>query len=119
VRGAAHVIADARAFDAVVRNVLQNAVVHGGAHTVDVHVEPGDHRDRVRLTLVDDGRGVEPEVFESLGRPFARGNHTSGSGVGLFVCSQLTLRMNGVLRFLNQPADGRGFGVVLELPGTR
>ena len=119
VHGAASVVADARAFDTVVRNVLQNAVVHGGAHTVDVEVEPGDGRDRVRLTLVDDGRGVEPEVFASLGLPFARGGQTSGTGVGLFVCRQLMTRMNGVLRFLRQPAPGRGFGVVLELPGTR
>ena len=119
VRGRANVVADARAFDAVVRNVLQNAVVHGGARTVDVTVETAEANDRVRVTLVDDGRGIEPDVFEALGRPFARGSRTSGTGVGLFVCTQLTARMNGALTFLRENETGRGLAVVLELPGTR
>jgi len=119
IHGSASVIADARAFDAVVRNVLQNAVVHGEAQRVDVMVEPAGSGDRVRVTLVDDGRGVEPETFPALGQPFARGSRTSGTGVGLFVCSQLTRRMNGALTFLRDQSAGRGLTVILELPGTR
>jgi signal transduction histidine kinase len=119
IRGSANVVADARAFDAVVRNVLQNAVVHGGAHCVEVTVEPAASGDRVRVTIADDGRGVEPEIFAGLGQPFARGSRTSGTGVGLFVCSQLTTRMNGILRFLRGESAGRGLTVVLELPGRR
>jgi len=118
VHGSADVIADARAFDAVVRNVLQNAVVHGGAHEVNVSVQGAESGDRVRVTLVDDGRGVPADVFDALGHPFALGSRTRGTGVGLFVCGQLTSRMNGALTFLRTAERGRGLTVVLELPGV-
>jgi signal transduction histidine kinase len=117
VSGRADVLADARAFDAVIRNLLQNAAVHGAARTVTFQI---DARDRgVRITVVDDGRGVPIESFDALGQPFARGAETGGTGVGLFVCGQLIARMHGVLRFV-RPADAdEGLTVVLDLPGAR
>lgn len=118
VEGAAHVIADARGFDAVVRNLLQNAVVHGGARHVTVHVDQRDPGN-VRVTLADDGRGVAPELIDGLGQPFARSAQTGGTGIGLFVCRQLVARMNGAMRFVRPAPDERGFTVVLDLPGAR
>jgi signal transduction histidine kinase len=117
VRGNACVTADARGFDAVLRNLLQNAVVHGGARAVSIQVEPHDAGDFVRLTVADDGRGVPLEVFEALGQPFVRGGAASGTGMGLFVCSQLASRMNGALRFVRPTPAQAGFTVVLDLPG--
>ena len=117
VRGDACVIADARGFDAVLRNLFQNAVVHGGATHVTVHVAPQPGTSIVRLTVVDDGRGVPAEAFETLGLPFSRSGPTSGSGIGLFVSRQIIDRMNGAMRFVRPDADHRGLTVVLDLPG--
>jgi signal transduction histidine kinase len=117
VRGDACVIADARGFDAVLRNLFQNAVVHGGASHVTVHVAPQPASSIVRLTVVDDGRGVPDEAFETLGLPFSRSGPTSGSGIGLFVSRQIIDRMNGAMRFVRPDADRRGLIVVLDLPG--
>ncbi len=117
VRGDACVIADARGFDAVLRNLFQNAVVHGGARqvTVDVESQPSNHL--VRLTVADDGRGVAEEAFEGLGMPFGRSGPTSGSGIGLFVSRQIVDRMNGAMRFVRPDGHHRGLTVVLDLPG--
>jgi signal transduction histidine kinase len=118
VSGDADVVADARGFDAVLRNLLQNAALHGSAGRVSVTVEPRGSGSPVCLTIADDGRGVSSEVFDGLGQPFARAGRASGSGIGLFVCRQLVARMKGALRFV-RPADGqRGLTVVLELPGA-
>lgn len=119
VRGTAEVMADARGFDVVLRNLLQNAVVHGGAHQIDVSVETRDAGDRVRLTVVDDGRGVAPDMFAGLGEPFARDAGSQGTGMGLFVSRQLVRRMNGALEFVRGNGGGRGLTVVLDLPGAR
>lgn len=116
VRGTGEVMADARGFDVVLRNLLQNAVVHGGAHQIDVSVEARNAGERVRLTVVDDGRGVAPEVFAGLGEPFARDTGSQGTGMGLFVSRQLARRMNGALEFVR---GTRGLTVVLDLPGAR
>ncbi|MCC7008197.1 MAG: HAMP domain-containing histidine kinase [Acidobacteria bacterium] len=116
VEGDALVLVDARAFDAVLRNLLQNAAVHGGARHVRIRVEPQD-RGSVRLTVEDDGRGVPAEVLAGLGQPFARVGRTGGTGIGLFVCGRLVARMHGALQFLS-PSAGQGLTVRMELPGA-
>jgi signal transduction histidine kinase len=116
VTGSAAVTADARAFDTIVRNLLQNAVVHGEARQVEVTIGGSD---RVVVRMVDDGRGVTAEIVPRLGEPFGRASGSaSGSGMGLFVCRRLAARMSGALRF-GATAAGRGLTVELELPGAR
>jgi signal transduction histidine kinase len=115
--GNACVLADARAFDTVLRNLLQNAVLHGGADRVDVdaaHLHPG----RVRLTIRDNGRGVPHEIMPRLGEPFGRAGRTGGTGVGLYVSRTLVARMGGAMHF-ESPASGRGLQVIIDLPGER
>ena len=118
VYGAGTVTADARAFDAVCRNLLQNASVHGGATKVDVRLEATD-RDLARITVMDNGRGVPVSTLPVLGEPFARTSASSGTGVGLFVCRQLVTRMGGTLSFAPPPPGSTGLSAVLELPGER
>lgn len=113
VAGDADVVADARAFDAVVRNLLQNAVVHGGATRVDVDI--ARRGGRVRIRMADNGRGVPEEARGRLGELFVRPAVTSGTGVGLFVCRRLIARMQG--RLVIQPSGpGQGLVVDVELP---
>jgi len=117
VSGAAEVLADARALDTVVRNVLQNSVIHGRATRVDVRVTPvSSTADRVRLSISDDGRGVPGDRIHQLGTLFARPAETSSTGAGLFVSRRLIGRMQGTMRF--RPGDNRGLTVEIELPGT-
>ena len=118
VQGSAEVLADARGFDAVLRNLLQNAVVHGGAREVTVEVARRE-AGLVRVTFADDGRGVPPESFDKLGEPFARAGASSGTGVGLFVSGQIVSRMQGVLRFTRPARAGEGLRIELDLPGAR
>lgn len=106
------VTADARAFDAVVRNLFQNSVVHGGATKLTVHVERATGS--VRIVVDDNGTGVPAQALAQLGEPFVRSGTTRGSGVGLYVCRQLVNRMKGSLSFL-QPS-GHGLRVAIELP---
>jgi hypothetical protein len=116
VEGDETVLADARALESVWRNLLQNAVVHGGAKTMTVRIERRPDG-RATITAADDGRGASPQVVRTLGRPFKRPAPTSGTGVGLFVSRQLARRMNGDLRF--GVPGGAGFTAVLELPVAR
>lgn len=116
VEGDEKVLADARALESVWRNLLQNAVIHGGARQVTVRVER-QSGERAAITAVDDGRGAPAQVVRALGRPFKRPASTSGTGVGLFVSQQLARRMNGDLRFGG--GAGPGFTATLELPVAR
>lgn len=113
IEGDAHALVDSRALESVVRNLLQNAVTHGHAHTMTVTVE-ARAAGRVTITARDDGRGAPPEVIETLGQPFTRPTPMSGTGVGLFVSRRLVRRMRGELVFAAAP--GAGFTAVLDLP---
>jgi len=113
IEGDAHALVDSRALESVVRNLLQNAVTHGHAHTMTVIVE-ARAGGRVSITARDDGRGASPAVIGTLGEPFTRPTPMSGTGVGLFVSRRLVRRMKGDLAFAAVP--GGGFTAVLDLP---
>jgi len=115
VRGSGAVLADARAFDTVLRNVLQNAVVHGGATHVDVHVERVQG-DVVRTVIEDNGTGISAEGLSQLGELFVRPSTTSGTGVGLHVSVRLVTRMGGAVRFALPRSGTGGLVVTVDLP---
>jgi len=112
--GDAVVRADRPALASVLRNVLQNAAIHGGASSVDVSVARAG--DRVTLTLSDDGRGAPTRLVLSAPQPFARPLTASGTGMGLFVSGRLVTRMGGA--FVCRSAPGEGFTVAITLPGA-
>ncbi|MEO8483532.1 MAG: HAMP domain-containing sensor histidine kinase [Acidobacteriota bacterium] len=123
--GTATVHADARALDTVFRNVLQNAVVHGGATAVEARIEQPS-ASVVRIAIHDNGRGVPGGRVAELGEPFSRVSDTSGTGVGLFVSRQIIARLHGAMRFSTGQPDPTGPGathggltVSIELPSAR
>jgi signal transduction histidine kinase len=115
ISGDDRVRADRRAFESVLRNLLQNAVVHGGASTVRVDVARLTSG-AVEIKVIDNGRGAAADVAVALNRPFTRTAPTSGSGVGLYVCRGLLRQMHGQIRLLDHPTAG--FSIAVQLPGA-
>ena len=115
IDGARCVLGDERAVTSVMRNLLQNASVHGAAREVTVQIQPRGHG-RVSIVVADDGQGAPEDVVRRLGQPFVRSATTGGTGVGLFVSQRLLNRMRGSLECAG--VDG-GFRVTLDLPEAR
>lgn len=105
------VMADARALESVLTNLVQNSVIHGHATHVDIKVRR--NAGRLSVTLVDDGRGFKGDLGQ-LGELFVRHARSSGSGVGLYIVRQLAKAMNGTIRFCS--GEESGFVAELELP---
>lgn len=77
----------------VLANLVRNALAHGGS-TARVRVSADRTGDGVRLTVADDGSGIDaahlPYVFDRFYRAdAARGRATGGSGLGLAIVKQL------------------------------
>src|SRR2546422_2598759 len=106
-------LADARALESVLTNLVQNALTHGHATEVDFNVQRSD--DRLRVTVTDNGRGFQGDLGQ-LGKLFVRHARSSGSGVGLYIVRQLIKRMNGTIRF--QSSESNGFMAEIELPAA-
>lgn len=108
-------LADVRAVESVLANLVQNAAIHGRATHVNVNIE--ESRDgRLRLLVADNGQGFAGN-FDQLGKLFVRHARNSGSGVGLYLARQLMKRMNGRLTF-SRGHDG-GFVAALDFPVAR
>ncbi len=104
--------ADRNAMQAIMRNLVQNALVHGSASKMKVSVRGLDDS-RVQLRVQDNGRGFVGD-FKKLGTPFIRHSSKSGNGLGLFLVRELLRRMGGEFKVV--PADS-GFAVELMLRG--
>jgi len=91
------VMADARALESVLTNLVQNSVTHGRATAVTVNVT-GTNAGRLIVRVTDNGSGFQGDLNQ-LGQLFVRHTRGSGSGVGLYIVGQLVKRMNGTIKF--------------------
>ncbi|GMQ94104.1 MAG: hypothetical protein BMS9Abin12_1588 [Acidimicrobiia bacterium] len=112
----------------IVRNLVSNAIKHGGS-SVGIYIEA--MFDRATITVSDDGEGLAPEIEERLFDRFVHdGNETllTGSvGLGLSIARSLAQTMGGEIRFV-RAGGWTNFEVSLplrqgspieELPETR
>jgi signal transduction histidine kinase len=108
--------ADRRALESIVKNLAQNARVHGKA--TRLVIASSAEAPKVRLRFEDNGEGFRGDAA-SLGKLFYRHTSQSGSGIGLHLCRVLVERMYGELRVV--PKGERGFGIEISLPeaGTK
>lgn len=110
ISGQAKIYADHRAVESIVKNLLQNAVVHGRATHVRARIETKSGFAVLRIE--DDGSGFKGDL-QKLGVMFERHGTSSGSGLGLYLAKSLAERLNGELRFCESDS---GFVVEIDLP---
>jgi signal transduction histidine kinase len=94
---------DPRLLRRLIRNLLENAQMHGGAVT-DIRVEA--HPPRAQIVVEDAGPGVPPEERERIFDAFYRRRESLAAGTGLG------------LSIVRQIARVHGGDVVCESPGT-
>ena len=104
--------ADLRALQSILRNLVQNAVVHGRATEITLTPEENGATDMVTISIRDNGQGFGGKI-KDLGRPLQRHYSGSGSGIGLHLASCLVKKMKGSLEY---NAAGPGFEVLIKLP---
>lgn len=93
--------ADEALLEEVVRNLLDNAVVHApGEMPVEVSASLG--RGLIRISVEDHGPGVPPDeqgrIFQSFHQVGERDTTTTGYGLGLYFAEKLVGAMGGTIR---------------------
>lgn len=94
-------------------NLLNNAVDEmpdGGKIFLRFAVEGN----AVRVEVEDTGRGIAPEIAESLFQPFATHGKAHGTGLGLTICKRIVEDHGG--KIWAQSAPGRGATFCFTLP---
>lgn len=112
------VYADRTRLKQVVLNLLTNAIKYNNEDGhVWLKVKSVDP-DRLRISVKDDGMGIDREHEDQVFKPFSRlGAETSqieGTGIGLTLTKQLVELMNGTINFESELGEGTHFWVDFE-----
>jgi signal transduction histidine kinase len=111
--------ADARTLRAIVDNLLDNALRHGGAGgAVRVRVAAGERQ--LTLEVVDSGPGVAAADAEHVFERFWRADASDGrgTGLGLAIVREAARSLGGEVA-LQRPGPGAAFVVTLPRPASR
>ncbi|MDX2146014.1 MAG: HAMP domain-containing sensor histidine kinase [Planctomycetota bacterium] len=80
----------------------------------------GDAPERVRLSVLDQGPGIAPEMhqkiferFHQLGGGYSREH--SGTGLGLAISKELAALLHGEIQLVSEPGAGAMFSLILPL----
>jgi signal transduction histidine kinase len=123
------VFADRLSAERIVRNLVQNALVHGGEDNVIRVSVAGSSSESpsgqlASLTVADRGRGIPfddlPHVFDRLyRRDVARGSSSGGSGLGLAIVQSLASKNGAVVAVTSEPGGETSFSVSFMARGCK
>ena len=112
-----YIQADPTRLRQVLTNLLANAIKYnrpGGSVSVSCRARYG----RVRVEVVDTGRGIAPDDLDKIFAPFTRltaAEGVQGTGLGLSVAQALTKVMGGVLTVTSELGVGSVFSLEFDL----
>lgn len=115
---AAPILADPSRMEAVVQNIVSNAVKYSPDDGT-VRVRVGRQEREVFLEVTDQGIGIPEEAQAHLFEPFFRagnvGSRTSGFGIGLYIVREIVVRHGGRIAVASSEGQGSTFRVLLPL----
>ena len=121
------IICDPTRLRQILLNLLGNAlkfVAHESGHA-KLYVQSGTRQDGstcLRLSVIDNGIGMGPEVLAKLFQPFTQADATTmrrygGTGLGLSITQRLVEMLRGTIAVQSTPGVGSEFTV--DLPMTK
>ena len=103
----------------VLVNLMENAVIHGETHHIDVTLS--SEGNCAVFTVADDGRGIPlhllPKLFDGSARSDRSSDGKRSMGIGLSVCRTIVLAHSGVIRGGNRQEGDAVFTVTLPMKG--
>jgi two-component system sensor histidine kinase QseC len=117
--GDALVRGDALLLQVLLRNLVDNALRHGGGTLIEVSI--ARHDGRAVLRVSDNGRGIAADQRDRVQQRFYRGasadfeDSSAGSGLGLSIVRRIT-ELHGGTICIDSPASGQGALLQVTLP---
>ncbi|HQX56872.1 MAG TPA: DUF4118 domain-containing protein [Pyrinomonadaceae bacterium] len=107
---------DARAIAEVVYNLVENAAKYSPAETC-ITITAALHGNSVLISVMDDGRGIPPEMRERVFEKFVRldDDVVGGLGLGLAIARGIVEAQNGAIQ-IRSGDNGKGTKIILTLP---
>ncbi len=90
----------------LITNLIQNGLKYAG---VPLHLVTGLYGNTIRISVFDQGSGIDEKEIERLFQPFSRGNTArsgGGSGLGLAIVRRIAEMHDGNVSLVNRPEGG-------------
>jgi signal transduction histidine kinase len=104
--------ADRLSLHRVFRNLIDNALHHGGAGLSRIIIEYEENDLFHNFCISDNGMGIKEEDHEKVFQPFTRlqsPNGAKGSGMGLAIVKEIVERHGGKISIESVPEKGTNF----------
>lgn len=101
----------------VLKNLISNSVKYSRPITnAYVKIDVINHiKDYMEIVVTDNGEGIKPEYKDKIFEMFFRGTRNSeGTGLGLYICSQVIKKMKGEISMESEYGKGTTFIVRVE-----
>ncbi|MBX2967217.1 MAG: MASE1 domain-containing protein [Cyclobacteriaceae bacterium] len=99
----------------ILNNVISNAIRYKNGKDPVVKVNARIDRHRVKLTIQDNGKGIEKKHLSQLGKMFYRAtDEGAGSGLGLYIVKEALNKLKGSMAIESE--EGLGTTVNFEIP---
>ena len=98
----------------LIANLLSNsidAVDSGGLIRIRIDANRLKGPTGIRITIADSGRGIPPSARSKLFEPFFTTKKDVGTGLGLWVCTNIVQRHHGSIRVKSSTTPGRSWTV--------
>ena len=110
------VMARPLALKRALRNLIDNAAVHGGK----AHVTLRQAEREAEIRIEDDGPGIPEDMLEGAFEPFfrvdpGRRKLKPGAGLGMAIAKEIVDQAGGMIRIANRPGGGLEQVIVLPL----
>jgi two-component system phosphate regulon sensor histidine kinase PhoR len=118
VVGLPRILADRRALEHIVTNLVDNAVKYCSSGSM-VTLRGEEQGAQIRVVIQDNGPGIEarhlPRLFERFYRVDpGRSREIGGTGLGLSIVKHLCEAMGGTVSVESAPGSGTTFSIVLQ-----
>lgn len=107
---------DSRRLQSVVNNLISNAIKYSqkGERDIDIRVELKEAGNFVEMKVADSGEGIRAEYLPRIFDMFYRASNTSsGSGLGLYICSEIIKKLKGSISAESVEGQGTIFTVLI------
>lgn len=110
------IYADSRRVQQILVNLLSNACKHTAEGEIHVHCSQSENPGYITFSVADTGTGVSEEIAKDIFERFVtRDAHEGGHGMGLDICKDLAVRLDGDIRLDTTYKDGARFLLILPL----
>ena len=107
----------------LIANLLNNSIdAVDSAGLIRIRIDRnrlnGDNRTGIRITIADSGRGIPPSDKSRLFEPFFTTKKDVGTGLGLWVCTNIVQRHHGSIRVKSSTSSRSELDGLLGVPAN-